>query len=197
MTSRTTSFALVAIAATSYDVPELENRRCPDLPRGGLFPTLVSACCHGMGAILGSLASVEADLAVGQSGGLVGGVVDAAVVVGAEESAGADVGGSALGPGDVVVGVAEAGWGFAVFLGAAAVSDAHDDAHGFGVAAAFAAGVEDLALAAQDEGDDAGGAGQAAGLGGGDAAAGVQGADPGGVEVGQQLLQGHGHHDRG
>ena len=105
--------------------------------------------------------------------------------------------GPPLGPGDVVVGVAEAGWGFAVLVGAAAVAHAHDDAHGFGVAAAFAAGVEDLALATQDEGDDAGRARETAGFGGGDAAAGVQGAHPGGVEVGQQLLQGHRHHDGG
>ena len=83
------------------------------------------------------------------------------------------------------------------FGGAAAVADAHRDAHGFGVQAAFAAGVEDLALAAEDDRDDAGGAGQSAGLGCGDAAAGVEGADPGFVEVGEELFEGHRDHDGG
>ena len=38
-----------------------------------------------------------------------------------------------------MVGVAQAGWGFAVFGGAAAVAHAHDEAHGFGVEASSAA----------------------------------------------------------
>ena len=40
-------------------------------------------------------------------------------------------------------------------------------------------------------------AGEAAGFGGGDAAAGVQGAHAGGVEVGQELLEGHRDDDGG
>ena len=99
--------------------------------------------------------------------------------------------------GCVVVGVAEAWRGLAALGGAAAVADAHRDAHRLGVQAAFAADVEDLALPAEDDRDDAGGAGEAAGLGGGDAAAGVEGADACGVEVGQELFEGHGDHDGG
>ena len=91
----------------------------------------------------------------------------------------------------------QAGWGLAVLGGAAAVADAHRDPHGLGVQAAFAADVEDLGLPAEHDRDDPGGAGEPSGLGGGDAAAGVQGAHPGGVEVGEQLLEGHGDHHGG
>ena len=108
-----------------------------------------------------------------------------------------DVGVAAFGPRGVVVGVAQARRDFAVHGGAAAVAHAHRQAHRFGVEAAFAADVEDLASAAEDHRDDACAAGQPAGFGRGDAAAGVEGAHPGGVELGHQLVQGHRHHDRG
>jgi len=48
-----------------------------------------------------------------------------------------DVGAAAFGATDVVVGVAQARRHFAVDGGAAPVSDAHREAHGFGVEAAF------------------------------------------------------------
>ena len=96
---------------------------------------------------------------------------------------------AAVGPGCVVVGVAHGWWSVAVFGGAAFVADAHGDALGACVAAAAAAEVEDLGSAAEDGGDDAGGAGQAAGNGGGDLAAGVEVADAGGVEVGEELVE--------
>jgi hypothetical protein len=71
---------------------------------------------------------VEGDLAVGEVFGAVVGVVDAAVVVSAEEPAGRQVGVAALGPGLVVVGVAHRGRPIAVLRGAALVSDAQGDA---------------------------------------------------------------------
>ena len=76
---------------------------------------------------------MEADLAAGQAGGLVAGVVDASVVVGAEQPAGVDVGAAAPGPRDVVVGVTQARRGLAALGGAACVADTHRHAHGFGV----------------------------------------------------------------
>ncbi len=109
------------------------------------------------------------------------------MVVGAEEAAGVDVGVFALGPGGVVVGVAQAWWCFAADCGAASVAYAHGDWHGLVVEPAFAADVEDLALAAEDHRDDARGAGETSCFDRGDAAAGVQGADPGVVEVGGEL----------
>ena len=81
--------------------------------------------------------------------------------------------------------------------GAAVVAESHREALGLGVQSASAAEVEGLGPAAQDGGDDPGGAGEAAGLGGGEVAAGVQGADPGGLEVGEELFEGHGDHDGG
>ena len=81
--------------------------------------------------------------------------VDAAVVVGADQAAGLDVGVAAFGPGDVVVGVAQAWWDSQSIGGAAAVAHGHREAHGFGVEAASAADVEDLASAAEDHRDDA------------------------------------------
>ncbi len=62
---------------------------------------------------VGLRAAMEADFSAGQVLRLVLGVVDAAVVVGAEQAAVLDAGGSAVGPGGVVVGVAQAGWCFA------------------------------------------------------------------------------------
>src|SRR5680860_1402511 len=130
------------------------------------------------GPIAGSRSPMERDLAAGQVGGLVVGVVDPSVVVSAEQSSVFDVGGSALGPRDVVVGVAHRGWPVAVLGGAALVADGHPDALGFAVEAAFAADVEDLRLRAEDDRDDPGGTGQSAGFGCGDLATGVQGARP-------------------
>ena len=78
--------------------------------------------------------------------------------------------------------------------GAALVADGQRDPLGAGVEPAASPDVEDLAGAAEDDGDDAGGAGQASGLGGGDLATGV---DPGGAETGQELFEGHRDHDRG
>ena len=88
-------------------------------------------------------------------------------------------------------------WPVAAGGGAAVVAESHREALGLGVQASSAAEVEGLGLAAEDGGDDPGGTGEAAGLGGGEVAAGVQGADPGRIEVGQELFEGHGDHDGG
>ena len=118
---------------------------------------------------------VEADGAVGESGGVVAGVVDDAVVAMAQETGVVEVGRAAGRPGGVVVGVAGSGWQVAALGGAAVVAQGEGEALGGGVEAAGAAEVEDLGGAAEDGGDDAGLAGQAAGLAGADAGAGVQG----------------------
>ena len=131
---------------------------------------------------------VEADFSVWQVLRLVVGVVDAAVVAWAEEAAGVDVGVFDVGPGGVVVGVAQARWCFAAGCGAASVAYAHGDWHGLVVESAFVADVEGLALPVSDDGDDAGGAGEASCLGCGDAAAGVQGADRDGEEIARIIL---------
>ena len=87
------------------------------------------------------------------------------------------------------MGVAQARRCFAALRGAAAVAHTHGDPHGLVVQAASAADVEGLALSAEDDRDDPGGAREAAGFGCGDASVGVQGADPGVVEVGQELFR--------
>ena len=95
------------------------------------------------------------------------------------------------------MGVAHRGWSVAVDLGAAAITDDHRDSLGLAVKATLAADVEHFALAAEHRRDDSCGAGEAPGIGGTDLAAGVEGADPRGVEICQQLLQGHGDDDGG
>src|SRR5688500_17109789 len=68
--------------------------------------------------------SVEADLVVCAGAGVVALVVGSAVVVGAEEAAGVDVGGAVVGgPFEVVVGVAGVRGHVAAFGGAALVPD--------------------------------------------------------------------------
>ena len=96
-----------------------------------------------------------------------------------------------------MVGVAERGRPVAALGGAAVVPQCQGDALGFGVEAASAAEVEDLGAGAEDGGDDPGGAREAAGLGGGDLPAGVQVTHPGRMQVGEQLVVGHGDHDGG
>ena len=81
--------------------------------------------------------------------------------------------------------------------GAAAVAHAHGDPHVSVWRRRLRPTSRTWLLAAEDDRDDPGGAGEPAGFGCGDAAAGVQGADPGVVEVGQQLVQGHRHDDGG
>ena len=71
-------------------------------------------------------------------------------MVTAQQPAVRDVGVAALGPGDVVVGVAQAGWLVAVDGRAAAVSEARGDALVLTVKATLAADVEGLAPAAED-----------------------------------------------
>ena len=71
-----------------HEAGPVGRTRCPVLARDG--PSLLCP-------------AVEADGAVGVAGGLVAGVVDASVVVAAEQSAVFEVGGAAFGPGDVVV----------------------------------------------------------------------------------------------
>jgi hypothetical protein len=61
---------------------------------------------------------------------------------------------------------------------------------------AFAADVEYLGLAAEHHRDDPGRAGEAAGFGCGDAASGVEGANSGRVELGEELPERH-RHDHG
>jgi hypothetical protein len=95
------------------------------------------------------------------------------VVVAAEKPSVVDVGGSALGPGNVVVGVTHRGWPITVLGGAALVPDDHRDALGLTVEAALAADVEDLGPPAEHDRDDPRGTGQSAGFGCGDLGAGV------------------------
>src|SRR6476469_1755685 len=122
------------------------------LPPGKPATTALNETRYGS-----SLASVEADLAGGQRGDGVVGVVDAAVMVRAQQPAGVHAGGPALNPRNVVVRVAPARRGLAVLGGAASVAHAHRDPHALGVQPALAADVDDLALPADDPRDDPGG----------------------------------------
>ena len=130
--------------------------------------------CPSRAGASGLGSSVEADRAVGVSGGLVAVVVDDAVVAVAQQPAGVGVGGSAAGPGLVVVDVAGGRWQVAALGGAAAVALRDGDALGPGVEAAGAAEVEDLGPPAEHGRDDPGLARQPAGLTGADPGAGVQ-----------------------
>ena len=92
------------------------------------------------------------------------------------------------------MGVAQSGGPVAALGGAAALLEGHHDPLGLGVEPPGAAQVEDLRLAAEHGGDDAGLAGQSAGGVGGDRLAGVQG---GGLQPAEQGGEVHGDHDRG
>lgn len=105
---------------------------------------------------------------------VVGGVVGSGVVTGAEESALIDRGGSSLGPGVVVVDVAQPGWSVTAPGGAVVVACGDRGALSAGVESLGAAEVEDLAGAGQDGGDEAGSAGQPSCLRGGDGLTGVE-----------------------
>ena len=94
---------------------------------------------------------------------VVGRVVDAAVVRGAQQSAVGQVGGSTQCAGVVVVGVAEPGRGLATHGGAALVADGQRDALGPGEATAATTLVQDLPPATEDDGNDPGLTRQAAG----------------------------------
>jgi hypothetical protein len=121
------------------------------------------------------------------------GVVDEVVVVAAEEAAVGDTGGAALGPGGEVVALGPGRGSVAALGDAAAVAQAHRDALVAGVEAAFPADVEGLGVAAEDDRDDPGLAGEPAGLGGGDGGAGIQGRD---AEAADELVVADGDHDR-
>ncbi len=117
------------------------------LPHRGLTARIQSRTAAGIHASSphSSLTCVGgSDFAVGVVGHVVAVVVDASVVVAAEEAAVLQVGGAAVGPGEVVVGVGHRGWSVAVDGGAALVAQGHRDALGLGVEAALPADVEDL-----------------------------------------------------
>src|SRR3954468_3219967 len=116
----------------------------------------------------------EDDASVGDGLHLVLRVVGVGVVSGAEQASVLDGGLAASGPGGVVVDVAERCGPVAALCGAVLVAVADGDALGLGVEPGAAALVEDLGLAAEHEGDDAGLAGELPRLGGGDGVAGVE-----------------------
>ena len=107
---------------------------------------------------------------------LVAGVVGFHVVPVAQRDAVSDVGVAAVGPAGLVVGVESVG-AVAAFCAAAAVAGEHRVALVAGVESSSAADVEGLGVAAEDDGDDLGLAGEPAGQGGADLLAGVE--DPG------------------
>src|SRR5687768_8092795 len=105
----------------------------------------------------GAWGSGDADAEAGSSFGGVVGVVDEGVVSAAEEGSVVEVRLPVSAPGLEVMGVAHRGGSVASFGGAAeALADRHRDPLGFGVEPAHAAVVEDFALAAEDDGDEAG-----------------------------------------
>lgn len=117
------------------------------------------------------------------------------VVVAWAQQAGVDgVGVTSAGPGRRVMHVTQVCRGLAA--GVLAVAVLHDDGAplGRGVKAALAAEVQDVGIGAEHGGDDAGLAGQAAGLAGGDAVPGVQ---RGGAQPAKQGIQAHRDHDGG
>ena len=158
--------------------------------------TQVSAlgCCGDlMHAAIGvgvwSWGAGDADAEAGSSLDGVVGVVGEGVVSSADEDAVGEVGLAVAAPGLEVVGVAHGGGAVASFGGAAeALPDRHRDPLGFGVQPAHAAVVEDLALPAEDDGDEAGVARHPPRLTGVEAGAGVHGrrtrAHPGGSPAG-------------
>src|SRR4051812_47693124 len=95
--------------------------------------------------------SVEGDVAVGVVGGAVAGVVGAGVVPGAQGDAVFEVGVASVGPALLVVGV-QAGGAVAALGAAAAVADQHRDPLGLAEVPAFAAHVEGLGVAVEDDG---------------------------------------------
>jgi hypothetical protein len=129
---------------------------------------------------------VEGDVAVGELVVSVVGVVDALVVMRAEQDSVFDGGGSTAVPGVFVVGVAPGGGDGAALGSAASVADAECFALCCGVESSGASEVEGVALAAEDDGDDAGLAGETAGVVGSDGGVAVSGervVDHGGAEV--------------
>lgn len=94
-------------------------------------------------------------------------VVDAVVVEAADEDAVVEVGVAALCPGVLVVRLAAFGELLAAFGAASPVAQSEGGDLGLAEEAFGASEVEDPALAAEDGGDDASGAGQAAGFTGG------------------------------
>jgi len=107
---------------------------------------------------------VEADLAAGEAGGLVGGVVGSGVVSRAEQAAVLDRCVAAGAERLVVVGVTHAGWPVTALRGATALLQGEGDPLGFGVEPGLPAQVEDLGVGAEDGGDDPGPAGEPPGL---------------------------------
>ena len=85
-----------------------------------------------LGRTGGSRPEDESDPVVGEGLGVVLRVVGYAVVAGAEESTVGEVGGPAVGPELVVVGVAEPGGGLAALGGATPVTHQQGDALGLG-----------------------------------------------------------------
>jgi hypothetical protein len=98
----------------------------------------------------------------------VGRVVGAVVVMGAEQGGVVEVGGSALGPFDPVVGLGPGPGDVAALGFTRRRSQEQGSALGGGEEAFLASEVENFGRAAEDRGDDVGGAGQAACLGRGD-----------------------------
>ena len=136
----------------------------------------------------------------GSSGGgvdvdLPGGLVDQGVVFAAEQDEVVEGCGAVVGPVGDVVGVAGDGEAGAAGEGAVLVAEDQGGPDAGGDQAAGAADVEDLALGAEDGGDDLGVAGQSAGGGGGEGVAGGEESVAG--ELVLQVVDAHGEGDPG
>ncbi len=116
----------------------------------------------------------ESDAAVGHGLVVVAGVVDPVVVLGAERDRVGEVGAAALGPGLSVVQFAPGVGAFAAGGGAGGVFESFGHSLGLGEQPALPAEVEGDGLGAEDGGEDAGVAGEAAGFSGGEGLVGVE-----------------------
>ncbi|WP_341241894.1 hypothetical protein, partial [uncultured Nocardioides sp.] len=105
---------------------------------------------------------MEGDLVVAADTSLVLRIMNPAVVERAQESSPGEVGVAVAGPGVVVVGVAHRRWCVAAAGGATAIADTHRDPLGRGEVPLRSSHVERLTVAAEDNGDDAGLAREAA-----------------------------------
>jgi hypothetical protein len=187
---RSTTSRVLGWSCSVPGLPGLDD----ELADHGLAVRLVDRAGPRPRLLSGSRSPVERRRSVRAVLDLPGGVVRAVVVERAEELAVGKVRLAALRPGlVVVVGLAPGGWHIAAVGGAGAVAQAHRLALRRGEEASGAAEVEDLALAAEDDGDDARLAGQPAGLFGRDPVAG------GGIGPSASGLQGvevKDHHHR-
>ena len=110
--------------------------------------------------VVGLRSSVEGDLPAREVCRLEGWVVGSCMVLRAEKSSVVQIRRSALAPRMIVVGVAHAGWPVAALGGAVAVADHQGDALSLRMEAALATDVQHFGLAAENDRDDVGAAGE-------------------------------------